>query len=114
LSSYQRGGYIKGQGGLIFGPSHENGGVKYQGGGVELEGGEAVINRFSAVQYRGLLDQINQAGGGRPLMSTNFDDSRILEALAKQRQTPIKTYVLESDVTNAQSINRRLELLSQI
>ena len=106
INSYQRGG-------TVYGPAHEYGGVKFQGGGIELEGGEAVINRFSAIQYGGLLDQINQAGGGRPLNTGGFDDSRIVEAIAKQRSEPIRAYVVEQDITNKQNVARRLEQLAQ-
>lgn len=115
LDAYNRGGKLrKGQGGLVVGPSHEQGGVKFQGGGVELEGNEAVINRLSTLRYTDILSSINIAGGGKPIVMSNFDDSRIVEAIAKQRQTPIRAYVVESDITNAQTINKRLELLSQI
>lgn len=107
VSSYQRGG-------LVYGPSHEYGGVKYQGGGIELEGGEAVINRMSAIKYGGLLNQINQLGGGKPMVGGGFDDSRIVEAIASQRNEPIRAYVLEQDITNKQGVTRRLEQLSQI
>ena len=112
--SMQRGGRIKGQGGLVVGPSHEMGGVKFQGGGIELEGGETVINRLSAVRYNDLLNSINVNGGGRPLVQNNFDDSRIVEAIARQRSEPIRAYVLESEITNKQGINRRLEQLSSL
>jgi hypothetical protein len=114
VDSYQRGGMIKGQGGMVVGPSHEYGGVKFQNGGVELEGGEAVINRISTIKYAGLLNQINQNGGGRPISVTNFDDSRIVEALSKQKSEPLRAYVVESDITDKQQITRRLERLSQI
>jgi hypothetical protein len=114
IQSLQRGGMIKGQGGLVVGPSHEYGGVKFQGGGIELEGGEAVINRRSSIQYGGLLNQINQVGGGKPLTSNTFDDSRIVEAISKQRQEPIRAYVVEQDISNKQGVSRRLEQLSQI
>ena len=114
IQSLQRGGIIKGQGGLVVGPSHEYGGVKFQGGGIELEGGEAVINRQSAVRYGSLLSSVNQLGGGRPLVSNNFDDSRIVEAIAKQRSEPIRAYVVEQDITSKQGVTRRLEQLSQI
>jgi hypothetical protein len=43
----------------------------------------------------------------------NFDDSRIVEALAKQKQTPIRAYVLGSDITNEQMISKRLDDLSK-
>ena len=115
VDSYKRGGRIKkSQGGWVTGPSHENGGVKFQGGGVELEGNEAVINRLSSLRYSDILSSINMEGGGRPIVMNNFDDSRIVEAIARQRSTPIRAYVVESDITNAQTINKRLELLSQI
>ena len=114
INSLKRGGFIKGQGGMVVGPSHEYGGVKYQSGGVELEGGESVINRVSSVRYNDLLSQVNMAGGGKPLMVNNFDDSRIVEAIAKQRKEPIRAYVLEQDITQKQAINRRLEQLAQI
>lgn len=115
IDSYKRGGRIKSMagGGFITGPSHEYGGVKFQGGGVELEGNESVINRVSTINYMGLLNQINQAGGGRPI-GPGFDDSRIVEAIAKQRNTPIRAYVVESDITAKQETARRLEKLSQI
>ena len=112
IDSYRKGGRIKmGMGGMVSGPSHENGGVKFQGGGIELEGNESVINRYSTINYMGLLDQINQAGGGKPIQP--IDDSRIVEAIAKQRNTPIRAYVVESDITAKQETARRLEKLSQ-
>ena len=115
VDSYKRGGRLRmAEGGLVVGPSHEQGGVKYQGGGVELEGNEVVINRLSSLRYADILSSINVAGGGKPIVMSNFDDSRIVEAIAKQRQMPLRAYVVESDITNAQTINKRLELLSQI
>jgi hypothetical protein len=113
LDSFQRGGMIKGQGGLLVGPAHEQGGIRFGAMGLELEGGESVINRQSTMNYGALLSQINQSGGGKPLVSNNFDDSRILEALAKQRNEPIRAYVVESEITNKQGITKRLEQLSQ-
>jgi hypothetical protein len=111
--SLQRGGLLQ-MGGLLEGPSHNEGGIRYGQMGVELEGGEAVINRVSTSQYGSLLSTINQAGGGRPLVSSQFDDSRLLEALAKQRSEPIRAYVLEQEITNKQAINTRLESLSTL
>jgi len=115
VDSYKRGGRLSmAEGGRVVGPPHEQGGVKYQGGGVELEGNEVVINRLSSLRYADILSSINVAGGGKPIVMSNFDDSRIVEAIAKQRQMPLRAYVVESDITNAQTINKRLELLSQI
>jgi hypothetical protein len=44
----------------------------------------------------------------------NFDDSRLLEALAKQKSEPIRAYVVESDITQSQTVQRRLEQLSTL
>jgi len=111
IDNYKRGGKLKmGVGGLVQGPSHANGGVKFQNGGVELEGNEAVINKVSTMNFMGLLSQINQAGGGRPI--GDFDDSRIVEAIAKQRNEPIRAYVVESDITSKQTTSRKLQQLA--
>jgi hypothetical protein len=110
----RKGGILKAQGGMILrGPSHENGGIPLAQMGVVAEGNEAIINRQSTMNFQGLLSSINQAGGGRPLVMNNFDDSRIVEALAKQQQKPIRAYVLESDITNEQLISKRLDSLSK-
>ena len=116
IDSFARGGRLPKMagGGYLQGPSHNNGGIKYQGGGVELEGRESVINRISTVQYADLLSSINMAGGGKPIVMNNFDDSRIVEAIARQRKEPIRAFVVESDITQKQTITKRLEQLSQI
>lgn len=100
------------RGGFLRGASHEQGGIKYQGGGIELEGNEAVINRRSTLAYAPLLSQINEQGGGRPLLVNNIMDSRMAEVLASTRNEPIRAYVLEQDITKSQAINRRLEELA--
>lgn len=110
VQSMRRGGILMG-GGLASGASHEQGGI-YAGGGSYIEGNEAIINRQSTLQYSGLLSQINQSGGGRPIMVQSPMDSRLVEALAKQNQTPIRAYVIERDITKAQSVNKRLEQLA--
>ena len=100
------------RGGITSGPSHEQGGITFGQAGVQLEGNEAVVNRQSTLNYSSLLSNINQSGGGRPLVVSSPMDSRLVEVLAKERQTPIRAYVVEQDITKAQSINRRLEQLS--
>jgi hypothetical protein len=112
--SLKSGGMIRGQAGMVVnGPSHENGGVMFNNGGFNLEGGEMVVNRTSSKQYSGLLSQINMAGGGRPLVISNFDDSRIVDAIAKQKQDSIRAYVVEQDISNKQAKSRRLSQLAQ-
>ena len=112
------GGRIRmGAGGMVMGPSHEQGGVSFASGGVNLEGGESVINRQSSMNYGGLLSSINQMGGGQPLVnnpSNSLSEERLVQAIAKSRQEPIRAYVMNSEITNGQAINRRLEELSTI
>ena len=100
------------RGGFLRGASHEQGGIKYQGGAIEVEGNESVINRRSTLAYGPLLSQINQQGGGRPLLINNIMDSRMAEVLASVKSEPIRAYVLEQDITKSQAINRRLEELA--
>jgi hypothetical protein len=103
-------------GGLIFGPSHEKGGV-YAGGGVNVEGGESVINKVSTVKYGSLLSSINQAGGGNALTSATQNglmEERLMQAISKTNGQPIRAYVLNSEITNGQAINKRLSELASI
>jgi len=109
-----------GKGGLLDGPSHADGGIATPYG--EMEGGEAVINKASTKQFLPILSAINEAGGGIPLVNTsmmanggvtnvnnnNVDMSNVELLLQSYFNRPIKTYVTSSDVTNAQSIDRRL------
>jgi hypothetical protein len=111
------GGRIKmGAGGMVMGPSHEYGGVSFAGG-VNLEGGESVINRQSSLNYAGLLSQINQSGGGQPLVnnaSNSLMEERLIQAISRANQEPIRAYVLNSEITSGQAINRRLNELATL
>ena len=98
------------RGGLIMGPSHEEGGIMARGGLV-LEGGEAVINKNAAAQFSDLLSQINLSTGGRSL---SVDDSALVQEIRKQNQRPIKTYVLYNDIQDTNKINSRLEQISRL
>jgi hypothetical protein len=111
------GGKIRmGAGGMVVGPSHEMGGVSYAGG-VNLEGGESVINRESSLNYAGLLSQINQSGGGQPILnnpSNSLMEERLFQAISRANQEPIRAYVLNSEITSGQAINRRLNELATL
>jgi len=101
---------------LVKGRRHEYGGVRASGG-LELEGGEAIINRVATINYQGLLSSINQSGGGQALVanaSNSLMEERLMQAIAKQRQEPIRAYVLSSEIQNAQAINKRLSELSTL
>jgi hypothetical protein len=104
---FRRGGFLSG------GASHENGGYRL-GGNIEAEQGETIINRTSSLFYRNLLSQLNQSNGGRPIVSTPYDDSRLIEALNRvNTDTPIRAYVVERDITRSQEVNKRLSQLSR-
>lgn len=98
-------------GGLVTGP----GGPKDDMVKANLSNGEVVINAKSSKKYAGILNAINQAGGGKPIPfkdgglvaspmstsdNTNMEDfkSLILDIVNR----PIETYVKESSITNAQ------------
>ena len=103
-------------GGMVFGASHEMGGVM-AGGGYNLEGGESVINKQSTVQYGNLLSSINQMGGGKPIINSQQNglmEERLLQAFAKSKSEPIRAYVMNSEITNGQAINRRLSELATV
>ena len=102
---------------MVMGPSHEQGGVSFASGGVNLEGGESVINRQSSMNYGGLLSQINQAGGGNAIMNNSTNslmEERLLQAIAKTKNEPIRAYVMSSEITKSQAINKKLDALSTI
>ncbi len=51
-------------GGVVYGPSHEQGGIKGTGAFAdhEIEGGEYIVNRRSTAKYLPLLEKINSEG----------------------------------------------------
>ena len=56
-------------GGIVNGPSHEQGGVPFtvQGqGGYEMEGGEYIVNKRATLIHRDLLERINKSGRTNP------------------------------------------------
>lgn len=112
------GGKIRlGAGGIVMGPSHENGGVSFAGGGLNLEGGETIVNKKSSLNYASLLSSINQSGGGQPLVnnaSNSLMEERLIQAISKANQQPIRAYVLNSEITSGQAINRRLDELATL
>lgn len=117
-------------GGMVYGPSHEQGGVPFtvQGrGGYEMEGGEYIVNKKAAAKYRSLLDQINQtkfqpsykfATGGPIRVEENAQKQiDLLEAIAEATTgtaintgRPVRAFVSSSDLqndTNARRIKDR-------
>jgi len=118
-------------------PAFAQGGlVQGQGNGTSdsipamLSNGEFVVNANSTKQFLPLLEELNQRGlqrfaqGGFVLDSgssnpifmgnTSFDDSRIIDALERRDTTPLRAYVFEKEITDAQDIERRLQELSKL
>ena len=105
-----------GSGGMITGPSHNGGGVD-----INAEGGEVIINKKSSQAFLPLLDSINQAYGGSPLMNkkvmatggvvtnTTIDTSNLEKIVSQMINKPIKTYVVSSDMTQQQNSDKVLK-----
>lgn len=78
-----------------------------------LAPGEAVINKKSTDQFLPILDAINQAGGGRSLMpnlpATNQNQRFEVVFPDNKQQQPVRAYVVESDISDAQKRVNRIE-----
>lgn len=91
-------------GGLLTGPSHQQGGMKSMLG--ELEGGEFVVNRIATQAFMPLLEEINSMG--------QSNSERMLNP-APTSQTPIiKTYVVATDMDSALEKKRKIEKLARL
>jgi hypothetical protein len=71
-----------------------------------LSNGESVINANSTAMFGGLLNQINQAGGGAPIPAGNSNSGAPAPI--------IKTYVVASDMTSQQEADKRLRDIAKI
>lgn len=107
-------------GGIVNGPSHDQGGVPFtvQGrGGYEMEGGEYVVNKRATSMHRDLLERINKSGKLNPtvgsmkfaeggLVSSPLNESvDYLKAIAEattstaiQTSKPVRAYVADKDL----------------
>ncbi len=87
-----------------------------------LSNGESVINAQSTSMFRPLLSSINAIGGGKRfadggLAVGSFSQDQALEQLQNSinfQQAPIKTYVVASDMTNQQMMDRNIKMRSTI
>lgn len=107
------------KGGILDGPSHSAGGIKTPFG--EMEGGEAVINKTSTKIFRKELSMINEAGGGVkfaqggviPTQNQQIESgSGLSDTLGRLNETlnqPLRSYVVENDITSAQNKTEQLE-----
>ena len=87
-----------------------------------LSNGESVINAQSTAMFRPLLSSINSIGGGKRfadggLSIGSFSQDQALSQLQNSlslNQAPIKTYVVASDMTNQQMMDRNIKTRSTI
>ena len=108
------------EGGMVNGPSHDQGGVPFsvQGqSGYEMEGGEYIVNKRATAMHRDLLERINKSGrtkatagsykfaeGG--LVSSPLNESvDYLKAIAEATTStaigvskPVRAYVADKDL----------------
>lgn len=79
---------------------------------VMVSPGEAVINANSTQMFGGLLSTINEMGGGRrfsnqvPTDTNQMAQSAIISSLSGMGDTPIKTYVVATEISNQQQLDR--------
>jgi len=108
------------EGGMVNGPSHDQGGVPFsvQGqGGYEMEGGEYIVNKRATSMHRDLLERINKSGRLNPtvgrmkfaeggLVSSPLNESvDYLKAIAEATTStaigvskPVRAYVADKDL----------------
>lgn len=91
---------------LLKGKSHAQGGIPIltPNGMIEAEGGEVIINKVSSKLFRGLLSDINVAGGGVKFAQGGVVGSR-LAGVQKSLKTETPNITLDNDaisqITNA-------------
>lgn len=91
----------KAMGGVLQGPTHAMGGIATPFG--ELEGGEMIVNRASTMMYRPQLETINALGGG----ARDYNYSGFNGNMNNNSEPPIiKTYVVASEMSSQQEIDR--------
>jgi hypothetical protein len=84
----RRGGIVEfGNGGILNGPSHEEGGIPSRIKGsdkmLELEGGEAIINKKSTEMFKPLLSSLNEKGGGVKFADGGIPSNKIESMMKK-------------------------------
>lgn len=71
-----------------------------------LTPGESVINANSTSMFRGLLSEINEAGGGVPFAAQGLMPS--VDSSSGQNTPIIKAYVVSTDISNQQEFDRKV------
>ena len=96
-------------GGIVPG----NGSGQIDSVSAQLAPGESVINSASTSRFLPVLSAINQAGGGKSLMpnlpASNQGQVFQLVYPKNEQSQPVRAYVVESDITDAQRRVQRIE-----
>jgi hypothetical protein len=87
-----------------------------------LSNGESVINANSTSMFKPVLSAINEIGGGRRfaeggLAVASFGQDQTLsqlQTMMNTQQVPIKTYVVASDMSNQQMLDRNIKSRSTL
>jgi len=98
-------------GGLLMGRKHAEGGIMTNLG--ELESGEYVVNRESTANFLPMLEKINSMGSGSGTPN-NLSSTVESNQLYNGQQPIIKTYVVASDVTSQQEVQRKINNLARL
>jgi len=98
----------KALGGVLSGPTHAMGGIMTPFG--ELEGGEYVVNRTATQLFRPQLDEINGVGGNVDYQQSGFSGN----ITTSGQQPIIKTYVVASEMSSQQEMDRVIKDRSKI
>lgn len=110
---------VKAASGLLVG----QGDGKMDNMNVKVSNGESIINARSTSMFKPLLSAINQYGGGSSFNSGGIISSQtrtspetnLLNQISNMStQTPLKTYVVSSDVSSSQSLDRQIKSRSVI
>ena len=93
-------------GGYVVGPSHAMGGVP-----IEAEGGEYIINKAAM----GIPGVAQMAASLNSVARPKFQNGGMIDnTLMNVMSTPIKTYVVATEMTTQQEANRNIERLAKL
>lgn len=81
---------------------------------VNVSNGESIINARSTQRFKPLLSAINEAGGGRRFtggftQTQTSPETNLLNNLVSNNQSPIKTYVVSTEVSSGISLDRQIK-----
>jgi len=97
------------EGGVVNGPSHEQGGVPFsvQGqGGYEMEGGEYIVNKRATAMHRDLLDRINNSYRTSPMTgSYKFAQGGLVNAPMNESVDYLKA-IAEATTSTAMNVSK--------